>query len=839
MAENPFGQGGPEDEEILIEGNPIDTAEVDPQLAEAIASGEITEMEDGSVEVGEFVEETEMPGEEIPFDANLSEYMEDQELGALSSNLIAAVDSDISAREDWEKIYQRGLELLGVEEDDRTEPFEGAAGVTHPVLAESVTQFQAQAYKELLPAGGPVRVQIVGEPNPETEKQSQRVQDFMNYQICYNMEEYDPELDQLLFYLPLSGSAFKKVYYDEMKERPVARFVHSEDIIVPYNSVDLSNAIRLTHRLKMTGNDARKFQVSGVYRDVPVKPTHVYSDLEETIEKVSGESATNTYEEDDLEIYEIHTYLDLPGFEDMGQDGEPTGIKVPYIVTIDVGSSNILSIRRNYKEEDPKKDPNNYFVHYKFLPGLGFYGFGLPHIIGNLSRSATSILRQLIDAGTLANLPAGFKARGIRVRDEAEPLQPGEFRDIDAPGGDLRASIIPLPFKEPSGTLLQLLGIIVESGKRFASVADMPLAEQNGPVGSTVAMLERGTKIMSAIHKRLHYAQKIEFNLLAGLFKDYLPPVYPYEVSGGDPNIKQADFDDRIDVMPVSDPNIFSTAQRIAIAQTSLQLIQSNPQVHGPAGMYEAYKRMYEALGVRSIEKILPPPPQPQPVDPGIENANALQGRGLQAFPKQDHQAHIETHLTFMRTPAVMSNINIIGILTAHIYEHVSLQAREIVEQEFGPQLQQLQEKYQGQIPPEVMQQIQMEIENEVAQRIAEMSAQMSEVLAPPPNEDPLVEIRQQELALQGAKLQQDAKEFETNTVIKTQQDAFKNTMAEQKNDFSQMQALDKSAIARERIDAQEEIAAGRIALELQKLQKDKTMENIDVERLRNLSDRN
>ena len=839
MADIPFGQGGPDDPELPIEGNPIDTAQVDPQLAQALANGQITELEDGSVEVGEFTEDP-LQQDQIPFDANLAEYLDDRDLGAISSNLLSAVESDTDAREDWEKIYEKGLNLLGVEEDDRSEPFEGASGVTHPVLAESVTQFQAQAYKELLPAGGPVRVEIMGDPTSESELQAQRVQDYMNFQISYKMEEYDPELDQLLFYLPLSGSAFKKVYYDETKQRPVARFVPSEDIIVPYSSVDLANAVRLTHRLKMTGNEVRKLQVAGIYKDVPVRPTHVYSDLEETIEKVSGESATSTYEDDELEIYEIHTYLDIPGFEDRGADGEETGIKLPYIITIDVGSSNILAVRRNYAAEDEQKNPNQYFVHYKFLPGLGFYGFGLPHIIGNLSRSATSILRQLIDAGTLANLPAGFKARGIRIRDESDPLQPGEFRDIDAPGGDLRASLIPLPFKEPSATLLQLLGIIVESGKRFASVADMPLAEQhNAPVGSTVAMLERGTKIMSAIHKRLHYAQKVEFNLLANLFRDYLPPNYPYQVSGGDPNIKQSDFDERIDVMPVSDPNIFSTAQRIAIAQTSLQLVQSNPQVHGPAGMYEAYKRMYEALGARNIEKVLPPPPQPQPTDPAIENAKAIQGQGLQAFPKQDHQAHIESHLTFMRTPAVMANINIIGLLTSHIYEHLALQARELVETEFGPKLQELQQQHKGQIPEEMMQAIQIEIENEVAQRIAELSAKLSEVLAPAGNEDPLVEIRKQELALQGARLQQDAKEFETNTVLKAQQDQMGNQLGAQRNQIAQQGVDNRTQVARERIDAQEEMAASRIAIELEKLNKDKVQEAIDAQRLRDLSQRN
>ena len=519
-------------------------------------------------------EGAEVVTEEYDHNANLAEVLDDSILGEISSELRARVEDDQDSRNEWQEAYTQGLDLLGVKTKERSQPFQGASGVTHPIISESVTQFQAQAYKELLPAGGPVRTNIIGAKSPEVEAQAGRVKNFMNYMITEVMEEYDPDTDQMLFYLPLCGSTFKKVYYDETKQRPVSRFVPAEDLVVPYTTTDLATSSRITHVLHMDENQVRKLQVAGVYRDVDIQTGYDEDDNEVTdkIRELQGIDKSEQAE-DVLTIFEIHTDLDIEGFEDLDQNSEPTGIKLPYIVTIDQSSGEVLSIRRNYGEGDPLKRKQQYFVHYKFLPGLGFYGFGLIHMIGGLGKAATSILRQLIDAGTLANLPSGFKARGIRVRNDDEPIAPGEFRDIDAPGGDIRNSIIPLPYKEPSATLGQLLGVLIESGRRFVSIADQQTASpgsQQQPVGTTVALLERGMKVMSAIHKRLHYAQKNEFRLLAGIIRDYMPPVYPYMVAGGDGQVMQSDFDNRIDVVPVSDPNIFSMAQRVTLAQTQL-----------------------------------------------------------------------------------------------------------------------------------------------------------------------------------------------------------------------------------------------------------------------------
>ena len=550
-------------------------------------------MEDGSVLVGEIEEQIEVAP--VPFDANLADYVDESELMRISSDLVGDIDDDISSRSDWEETYKRGINLLGMEYDERSEPFAGATGVVHPLLSESVTQFQAQAYREMLPSGGPVRCQTVGAETEETVAQAERVKNYMNYMLTYEMEEYDPETDQMLFYLPIVGSTFKKVYFDPLLQRGVSKFVHAEDLVVPYGATDLLTAPRITHVIRMDSNEVRKMQIAGFYRDIDL-PTggnneSDYSDVQEAIDGAQGvQLSGQSYE---MTLYEVHTTLDLEGFEDMDMNGEPSGLRVPYIVTILESTGDILAIRRNYDQNDMLMRRQQYFVHYKFLPGLGFYGFGLTHMIGGLSQASTSLLRQLIDAGTLSNLPAGFKARGARIRDEDEPLQPGEFRDIDAAGMDIRQSIMTLPFKEPSATLYQLLGTLVDSGRRFASMADMKVGEMSGetPVGTTMAIMERGTKVMSAIHKRLHYSQKQEFKLLASVFAKFSAPMYPYAVPGAPPEIKQADFDDRIDVLPVSDPNIFSMSQRIALAQTQLQLVQSNPDIHGgPQGLYQAYR---------------------------------------------------------------------------------------------------------------------------------------------------------------------------------------------------------------------------------------------------------
>jgi len=712
--------------------------------------GKFLEEDDGSVVINP--EEEQQDG--VPFGANLAEFLEDEDLDELSNELQSGYTSDKSSREEWEQGYTKGLDLLGFKYEERTRPFDGASGVYHPLLSESVVQFQAQSYKELLPAGGPVRTQIIGASTPEVESQSERVKEFMNYYITDVMEEYDPEMDQLLFHLPLAGSAFKKIYYDGGMGRAVSKFIAAEDLVVPYMTSDLVSAERVTHIVKMTENEIKKQQVSGFYRDVKINPYDVDDDIQEKYDQLEGTKREDTYQ--DYTLLEMHVLLDLKGFE------EESGIKVPYIVTIDEGSGKVLSIYRNFSKADPIRKKIQYFVHYKFLPGLGFYGFGLIHMLGGLTRTATAALRQLLDAGTLSNLPAGFKSRGFRIRDDDQPIQPGEFRDVDAPNGVLRDSLLPLPYKEPSATLFSLLGFCVDAGRRFASIADMKLAEggtSEMPVGTTMALLERGTKVMSAIHKRLHYAQKVEFKLLAKVFSTYLPPTYPYQVAGGNSFIKAQDFDQRVDVLPQSDPNVFSISQRVTMAQMQLQLAQSNPQMHN---LYEAFRRMYEALGIQNIENLLPPPQQPAPMDPGIENAQALKGAQLQAFIQQNHDAHIEAHRSFMSSQLVKSQVAILAILQGHVSEHVSLAARAQIQAVVQQQLMQIAQQMGGQVPPQIMQQIQEEAENQISQIIAVVTNKMVQEEQQglmQQGQDPIVELKNKELELRGAEIQRKAKE--------------------------------------------------------------------------------
>ena len=744
---------------------------VDNNVDKAINPAEIIQIEkvgqeitlDGDQPEGKFLEEADgsvviNPEEEqqdgVPFGANLAEFLEDDDLDELSNELQSGYSSDKSSREEWEQGYTKGLDLLGFKYEERTRPFDGASGVYHPLLSESVVQFQAQSYKELLPAGGPVRTQIIGSATPEVESQSERVKEFMNYYITDVMEEYDPEMDQLLFHLPLAGSAFKKIYYDGGMGRAVSKFIAAEDLVIPYMTSDLESAERVTHVVKMTENEIKKQQVSGFYRDVKISPYDVDDDIQEKYDQLEGTKREDTYQ--DYTLLEMHVLLDLKGFE------EESGIKVPYIVTIDEGSGKVLSIYRNYNKADPIRKKIQYFVHYKFLPGLGFYGFGLIHMLGGLSRTATAALRQLLDAGTLSNLPAGFKSRGFRIRDDDQPIQPGEFRDVDAPNGVLRDSLLPLPYKEPSATLFSLLGFCVDAGRRFASIADMKLAEggtSEMPVGTTMALLERGTKVMSAIHKRLHYAQKIEFKLLAKVFSSYLPPMYPYNVAGGNSFIKAQDFDDRVDVLPQSDPNVFSISQRVTMAQMQLQLAQTNPQMHN---LYEAYRRMYEALGVQNVENLLPPPQQPMPTDPGMENAQALKGAQLQAFIQQNHDAHIEAHRSFMSSQLVKSQVAILAILQGHVSEHVSLAARAQIQAVVQQQLMQIAQQMGGQVPPQIMEQIQNEAENQISQIIAVVTNKMVQEEQQglmQQGQDPIVELKNKELELRGAEIQRKAQE--------------------------------------------------------------------------------
>jgi len=754
---------------------------------------------------------------------NLAEHLDEAYLGEISSDLRGSYEEDLESRSEWEESYTKGLDQLGVKYEDRTQPFEGASGVTHPLIAESVTQFQAQAYKEMLPSGGPVKTQIIGVQDPEREEQAVRVKEFMNYQITEVMEEFDPDMDQLLFYLPLSGSTFKKVYYDEAKQRAVSKFIPAQDLVVPYAASDLQTSPRVTHVLRMDGNDIRKMQIAGFYRDINLQPydEDQSSEVRQKVDEIQGTS--RTYSDEIYTILEMHVDLDLEGFEDMSPDGEPTGIALPYIVSIDESSGEVLSIRRNFDPEGDMAKKQQYFVHYKFMPGLGFYGFGLIHMIGGLGRAATSILRQLIDAGTLANLPAGFKARGVRVRNDDEPLQPGEWRDIDAPGGNIRDSIIPLPYKEPSGTLAQLLGALVEGGRRFVSLADQQTADANGqaPVGTTVALLERGMKVMSAIHKRLHYAQKQEFRILARIFRDNLPQEYPYDVQGGNRAVFAADFDDRVDVLPVSDPNIFSMAQRVTLAQTQLQLAQSNPQIHN---LHAAYRRMYQALEVQNIDEILPPPPQPQPLDPAIENARALMGELLQTFPDQNHDAHIASHVMMLKTPLVQTSPQVAGTLTAHILEHVSQKARQAVMQQIEDSIKAAQTAVQnGQIDPQAAQQQIAEVQAQ-AQNPAEIEYLVSieqqalleelytQVMPPPqdPMADPLVQIRMQELAIKQQETQRKAQNDQAELALDQQRLVQQSATAAARIESQEQIADERNEVNRERIDVQRQSMSRR-----------------------------
>ena len=779
---------------------------------------EVTKTDDGGAEINFEPGAVNQAGTEAHFD-NLADLLPEDILGTLASRLYENFQQYKESRKDWEDTYIKGLDLLGFKYVNPTQPFQGASGATHPVLAEAVTQFQAQAYKELLPANGPVHTQSLGLPSRQKEDQAVRVKDFMNYQLMDVMNEYEPEFDQMLFYLPLSGSTFKKVYYDELLGRAVSKFVPADDLIVPYTATSIEDAEAVMHTLKMSENDLRKQQVSGFYRDVEIQPG--YSE-ETEIEKKEREleGVTKNRDEDIFSIVECHTNLDLEGFEDIGEDGEPTGIKLPYIVTFEIGSREILSVRRNYQAVDPKKKKIEYFVHFKFLPGLGFYGFGLIHMIGGLSRTATTALRQLLDAGTLSNLPAGFKQRGIRVRDEAQAIQPGEFRDVDAPGGNIRDAFMTLPFKEPSQTLLSLMGIVVQAGQRFAAIADMQVGDgnQQAAVGTTIALLERGSRVMSAIHKRLYVAMKSEFNLLAGVFKTYLPPEYPYDVVGGERNVKVSDFDDKVDILPVADPNIFSQAQRISMAQTELQLAQSNPQIHN---LYEAYRAMYTAVGVKDIDKILPPPQEPVPMDPAQENILAMTSKPFQAFKGQDHQAHITAHLNFMSTNIARNNPMILGALEKNILEHISIMAQEQIEVEFRQeltkvqQMQQVMQQMMSQGPqmqqsPQFMQiqqqllSMTMSMESRKAKLIAEMTEEFmqeeNKIMGELGN-DPVVKLKQRELDL------------------KAQDDSRKEQEGKEKINIDKMRAMMNQTQHKDKLDQNEELAELRADTSLTKTQ--------------------
>jgi hypothetical protein len=734
---------------------------------------EVTPDEEGGATINFDPRAVNQASSQTHFD-NLADILPEEVLDPIGIQLKQNYTDYKMSRKDWEQSYTNGLDLLGFKYDNRNEPFQGASGATHPVLAEAVTQFQALAYKELLPADGPVRTQVMGMSNPAKEAQSQRVKDFMNYQLMDQMKEYEPEFDQMLFHLPLSGSTFKKVYYDDLLGRAVSKFIPADDLVVPYTATSLDDAEAVVHVVKISENDLRKQQVNGFYTDIELtKPvSDVNADKVDDKKRELEGTTKSTRTEGMYTLLECHVNLDLEGFEDVGQDGEPTGIKLPYIVTIEEGSQKVLSIRRNFAPNDPLRNKIQYFVHFKFLPGLGFYGFGLIHMIGGLSRTATSALRQLLDAGTLSNLPAGFKQRGVRVKDDASPIQPGEFKDVDTPGGNLKDSFVFLPYKEPSATLLQLMGIVVTAGQRFASIADMQVGDgnQGAAVGTTVALLERGSRVMSAIHKRLYVALKQEFKLLAKVFAQYLPQEYPYDVVGGQRNIKVADFDERVDILPIADPNIFSMSQRLTLAQTGLQLAMSNPQMHN---MYMAFRKMYEALGIKDIDRILPPPAPNAPLDPSLEHINALGGKPFQAFPGQDHRAHVTAHLNFMSTNMVRNNPMVMASLQKNILEHISLMAAEQVQLEFREQIQQLQLlSQQAATNPQAQQQVQQmtqTIEARKAVLIAEMTEDFmkeEKKITSQFDHDPLLKLKSREVDLRAMENERKKQEMQKRQEI-------------------------------------------------------------------------
>ena len=772
---------------MAVEKNEPQTEEIKLADNPEIAPEEVVIEEEGSETTDQGTEE------EFNFAENIAERLEDRVLKRLASDLIADVENDRESRAGWQETIDKGLDLLGVKYNVMNRPFKGASGVTHPMLAEACTQFQAQAYKELLPSDGPVRTQIIGNPTPEKEAQQQRVKEYMNYLLMEKMEEYTTDVDQMLFYLPLTGSTFKKVFYDELLDRPASLFIPARDLIVPYYATDLKSCERITQVTKMSDNEIRKKMEIGMYMQTELlDPQPEQTDTEKRLDDLQG--LKPNYKDFMYNVLEIHVDLDMEEYTSDVPNKEKN-IKVPYIVTVIENTGQVLSIYRNFRADDPKYNRIEYFVHYKFLPGLGFYGFGMLHMIGGLSRTATEALRQLLDAGTLSNLPAGFKSRGMRVRDDDQPIQPGEFRDVDAPGGNIKDQFQLLPFKEPSTVLYQLLGFVVAAGQRFAAIADLQVGDgnQQAAVGTTIALMERGSRVMSAIHKRCYYAMKQEFKILARICSEFLPPEYPYDVYGGERTIKALDFDDRVDILPMADPNLFSMAQRVTLAQTQLQIAQSNPQMHN---IYEAYRRVYESLGTKNIDLLLKAPEMPEPQDPAKENSLSLQMQLLNAFPDQDHDAHIQAHTIFMQTRMVQINPQVYALLQSHVSDHVSMKAslevQALIQQ--NAQLQQM-----AQADPQAFQTV---FNSMVAKKTAEITAQLAqaEMQAGQAQQDPLVRLKQQEIDLRALDLQRKTQEAQMKEV---------GQFNRQENDI---------AFQMERLQSQEEASDKRLQVAKEKL---------------------
>ena len=731
------------------------------------------------------------------FDSNLADYMDESTLNELGGDLISQYQADKDSRSEWEESYVKGLDQLGLKIEERTTPWAGACGVFHPMLSEAVIRFQSQSIAEMFPAQGPVRTKIVGKLTEDKTKQAGRVQDYLNYLLTHEMSEYRTETEKMLFSLPLAGSAFRKVYYDPNLERPASIFVPAEDVVVNYGASDLETCQRATHVMHKSSNEVRKMQVAGFYRDIDIpEPADNQSDIRKKYDEMTGESRTYNYD-DRHTILEMQVDLDLEGYEDMA-GGKQTGIALPYVVSIDYPSGQVLSIRRNYFQDDPKKLRRMHFVHYQYLPGLGFYGFGLIHMVGGLAKSATSILRQLVDAGTLSNLPGGLKARGLRIKGDDTPIMPGEFRDVDVPGGAIRDNITFLPYKEPSGTLYQLLQNIVEEGRRFASMNDMKVSDMNNqaPVGTTLALLERNMKVMSAVQARLHASMRKEFEILVGIVRDFTQPAYPYEMDD-DEFIKVEDFDNRVDVLPVSDPNASTMAQRIMQYQAAMQIATSAPQIYN---MPELHRQMLETLGIRNVEDIIPDTDDIKPVDPVTAVQNLINGKPVKAFSFQDHEAHIETIVAAQQNADILEQLEespnqnaILANASAYVNEHLTMMFRKQVEEEMGIPLPPEGEP----IPPEVEKRI-SDLVAEAAQRVAITSqAKQQQARIQEQQQDPLLQMKDREIAVKEADVQ---RKIAVDTA-KIQLDAEK--------------AENRDEIERERISSQEQIAGVKIGQDI------------------------
>jgi hypothetical protein len=760
----------------------------------------------------------EQDDEEDDFSNNIAEEMDESVLQEMASDLIGDFDSDVSARKDWMQTYVDGLELLGMKIEERSEPWEGACGVYHPLLSEALVKFQAETMMETFPAAGPVKVEIIGKETSEKKDAAVRVAADMNFQLTEVMKEYRPEHERMLWGLGLSGNAFKKVYYDPGLERQASIFVPAEDVVVPYGASNLESAERVTHVMRKTKNELIKLQVAGFYRDVELgDPSNSLDEVEKKIAEQMGFRATS---DDRYKLLEMHVDLDIPGFEHKDEDGEPTGIALPYVVTIEKGTSTILSIRRNWEPDDKTSTKRNHFVHYPYIPGFGFYAFGLIHLVGAFAKSGTSILRQLVDAGTLSNLPGGFKTRGMRIKGDDTPISPGEFRDVDVPSGTMRDNILPLPYKEPSQTLFMLMNQIIDEGRRFAAASDMKVSDMsaNAPVGTTLAILERTLKVMSAVQARIHYAMKQELKLLKRIIADYTPPDYDYEPVEGSRLAKKSDYD-MVDVIPVSDPNAATMAQKVVQYQAALQLAQGAPQLYD---LPVLHRQMLEVLGIKNYQKLVPMEDDKKPEDPVTENQKALMMKPIKAFYYQDHQAHIAVHMAAIQDPKIMQLVGqspmaqqIGAAMQAHIAEHLGYEYKKQMEMRMGIEIPRTNEEDDQSIPEEM----EVEISQRAAQAAQQMLQQNQQEAQAQQNaqaqQDPLIQMQQQELQIKQAELELKKQKVQIDAAAKVdQQDIERERIASQK-EIAGMQVGAKAAKDRAQLASKDQIEGLRIGAEI------------------------